>query len=251
MSLFSLSSLIFFSLSLSSLSLSLHRNPVVSRAPIKFTIDLQVDEEQYEEEVGEEEKYWVKLWFEFTPNYPEEIPLFGIEESNNLFEEDASELIDLLTNEGKNLVGTEMIFLLVSSGKEWLNTRKDESVKRKEEMIERKKREAEEAEMKRFEGTRVTVDSFMKWKLRFDSEMGSVREKSGEKKETNLGRKLTGRELFEKDTTLNESDLKFLEEDRLEAVGKDISYDMAGVAVDTSLFDDLDDDDDDDWLPDS
>lgn len=211
-------------------------------------MDLQVDEDQYEEE---EEKYWVKLWFEFTPDYPNEMPLFGIEESNNLFEEDATELINLLTDEANNLLGNEMIFLLVSSAKEWLNTRKDESVKRKEEMIERKKREAEEAEMKRFEGTRVTVDSFMKWKLRFDSEMASLRERSGEK-EKETGRKLTGRELFEKDTTLNESDLKFLEEDRLsgDTVGKDISYDMAGVAVDTSLFDDLDDDDED-WLPDS
>lgn len=227
---------------------------VVSRSPaIRFTIDLHVDEQDYEE-IDDDYRYSVKLWFEFTPNYPNEMPEFGIEECNNLIEEDENELISLLQNECNNLIGMEMIFLLVSTAKEWLNTRKDECMKRKDDLIEKKKREAEEAEMKRFEGTRVTVESFMKWKLKFDAEMAAVREKSGERDlSKELKGKLTGRELFEKDSTLNESDLKFLEEDRLggEVVGKDISYDMAGVAVDTSLFDDIEDDDDDDedWVP--
>lgn len=225
----------------------------MSRSPtIKFTIELHVDEADYEE-ISEEDKYTVTLWFEFKPNYPDEIPSFGIEESNNLIEEDETELIELLTNESNSLIGTEMIFLLVSAAKEWLNTRKDESVKRKDEQIERKKREVDEAEMKRFEGTRVTVDSFMIWKLKFDAEMAEIRAKSGEKDESKaLKGKLTGRQLFERDATLNQSDLKFLEEDAMagESVGKDISYDMAGVAIDTSLFDDLDDEDDDeDWVP--
>lgn len=226
---------------------------VVSRSPtIKFTLDLQVDD--CDDVLDDEDKYSVKIWFEFVPNYPNEVPSFGVEESNNLLEEDENELIELLTNESNSLIGTEMIFLLVSAAKEWLNTRKDESSRRKEEMIERRKREAEEAEMKRFEGTRVTVDSFMKWKLNFDAEMQLLREKAGDKDlSKELKGKLSGRQLFEKDATLNESDLKFLEEDQLagETVGKDISYDMAGVAVDTSLFDDVDDDDEDDedWIP--
>jgi len=62
---------------------------------------------------------------------------------------------------------------------------------------------------KRFEGTRVTVESFLAWKARFDAELGAKKIQDKEDKET---RKLTGRELFLTDKTLNESDLKFLED---------------------------------------
>ena len=62
---------------------------------------------------------------------------------------------------------------------------------------------------RRFEGTRVTVESFLAWKARFDVEMGAKKIQDREDKET---RKLTGRELFLTDKTLIESDLKFLED---------------------------------------
>lgn len=62
---------------------------------------------------------------------------------------------------------------------------------------------------KRFEGTRVTVETFLSWKLKFEEEMGIAKKREQFEKE---GKKLTGRELFMTDNTLNESDLKFLEE---------------------------------------
>lgn len=79
---------------------------------------------------------------------------------------------------------------------------------------------------KRFEGTRVTVETFMKWKTQFEDDTGITKKKESIEKE---GKKLTGRELFITDKTLNESDLKFLED------GAD------AVKVDESLFQDLDD----------
>lgn len=60
---------------------------------------------------------------------------------------------------------------------------------------------------KKFEGTRVTVESFFIWKQAFDEEMGYVF-----KKEKDKNKKLTGRELFMIDKSLIESDLKFLED---------------------------------------
>ena len=62
---------------------------------------------------------------------------------------------------------------------------------------------------KRFEGTRVTVDSFFAWKAKFDAEFGTKKVQEKDEKES---RKLTGRELFLTDKTLNVSDLKFLED---------------------------------------
>lgn len=62
---------------------------------------------------------------------------------------------------------------------------------------------------KRFEGTRVTVETFWKWKTRFEDEMGIAKKREYNDRE---GKKLTGRELFLQDKSLNESDLKFLED---------------------------------------
>lgn len=62
---------------------------------------------------------------------------------------------------------------------------------------------------KRFEGTRVTVESFLRWKENFDAEMGHKKRQESVEHD---GKKLTGRELFMTDKTLNQSDLKFLDD---------------------------------------
>lgn len=137
----------------------------------------------------------------------------------------------------------EMIFTLVSSAQEYLNQRWDELKQEKEREAQRKLEEIEEMERKKFEGTRVTVESFMKWKNEFEIDMG-IAEK---REKSNIGGKLTGRELFLRDNTLNESDIKFLME-----AGENIE----NVKIDESLFQniedlelDSDDDDDEDYVP--
>lgn len=141
-------------------------------------------------------------------------------------------------------LGIEMIFSLVSSAQEWLNVRWDEHKKEEENRLSKKKFAEEEAERKKFEGTRVTVESFLAWRNEFELDMGIA-----QKREKLLGdnKKLTGKELFLRDNTLNESDLKFL----LEA-GDPIE----SVKIDESLFQNLDDldfgsddDDDEDYVP--
>lgn len=141
-------------------------------------------------------------------------------------------------NIAENL-GMEMIFGLVSSAQEWLNQQWDEIKRQQDEDVEKQKLEVEEAERKRFEGTRVTVESFLTWRTQFEIDMGIAERKE---KAALENKKLTGKELFLCDNTLNESDIKFL----LEA-GDSIE----NVKIDESLFEniedlDLDDDDDDD-----
>lgn len=60
---------------------------------------------------------------------------------------------------------------------------------------------------KKFEGTRVTVESFLTWRSKFEDDLGIKKKREAVERE---GKKLTGRELFMTDNTLNESDLKFL-----------------------------------------
>jgi len=187
----------------------------------KFIIPIKSEEYEPDTDKG----LTCKLKFSYTAKYPEEAPEVEICDSENFEEEDEPLLKEHIIQQAQENLGTVMIFTLVSSAQEWLNTKWDEIRKRREEYAILKEKEAEEAERKRFEGTRVTVESFLAWKTRFDVELlGAKKIQDREDKET---RKLTGRELFLTDKTLNESDLKFLED------GGD------SIKVDESLFQDL------------
>lgn len=168
--------------------------------------------------------------FSFPNDYPDEKPEIEIENSLNLDRKDESELLDLLVSEASDNLGMVMVFTLVFVAKEWINKKCDEKKRQREEREEREKREEEELEMKKFEGTRVTVESFLAWKQKFEAEMLISQVKI---KQDAGSRKLTGKELFERDRSLNESDLQFLDE--IEC------GDDNGVKVDESLFENLDD----------
>lgn len=184
-----------------------------------FTIPIKSDD--YEEGVS---GIQCCLKFEYTELYPEEPPIIDID-AENVDGFDQDELKEHLIKQANENIGMVMIFTLVSVAQEWINERSDLARIKKNEREELRKREEEEAERKKFEGTRVTVESFLIWKQAFDEEMGYLLKKDKDEK----GKKLTGRELFMQDKSLNESDLKFLEE------GGEF------VKVDESLFQDLDD----------
>ncbi|KAG6457469.1 RWD domain-containing protein 1 [Manduca sexta] len=180
-----------------------------------------------------------QLVFTYTPKYPDDMVQIEIENEEN-FDNivDKEELLTHLIEQGKENLGMVMVFTLVSAGQEWLNEKWDKVKKDREEQILAKQKADEEAELKRFEGTRVTVESFLAWRKQFEIDMGIPAKREREAKDKN---KLTGKELFLRDTTLNESDLKFLE-------------DGDAVKVDESLFQDLDDldltdEDDEDYVP--
>mgnify|MGYP002715729748 FL=1 len=195
---------------------------VLGNDPHKFSI--QVKSEEYDGDNGEGLACTIK--FTFTPKYPEEIPLIEIIEVDNFRDNYEEELENKLLEDANENLNMAMIFTLVSTAQEWLNNKWDEFKKEKELEAERRLKEVEEEEMKRFEGTRVTVETFLKWKMAFIEEMGLLKKELKEDKEC---KKLTGKELFMQDKTLIESDLKFLEDN------------SDAVKVDESLFQDLDD----------
>lgn len=169
-----------------------------------FVIPVKSDDYGDETEAG----LSCRLKFEYTPSYPEELPLLDIEETVRLEESDEEQLTQHLKQQAEENLGMVMVFTLVSAAQEWLNIKSDE-IRRTAELKEQQRlQEEEEAEMKRFEGTRVTTETFIIWKQKFEQEMGiNIKKEKDEK-----NRKLTGRELFMLDKSLNESDLKFLEE---------------------------------------
>lgn len=183
--------------------------------------------------------------FEYKLKYPDVAPLFAIEEEN--FEKDIKEkLTQNIEQTIQDNMGMEMIFSIVGNSQELLNTLFDEIKKDRELQKELKEKAIEELERKKFEGTRVSVESFMKWRLEFENEMGITEKRI---KENEANRKLTGRELFLRDQTLLDSDILFLQ-----SQGDSIE----NVKIDESLFQNLDleedlpsdsDEDDADWKP--
>ncbi|KAG7190949.1 hypothetical protein KM043_007000 [Ampulex compressa] len=177
-----------------------------------------------------------RLEFTYTSKYPEEPLLISIEEQENFEDGSDEELKEHLAEQMNENLGMVMVFTLVSAAQEWLNVQWDKIKLKREERAAEKLRAEEEAERKRFEGTRVTVETFLSWKEKFDEEMGYTKRREMADRE---GKKLTGKELFMTDKTLDQSDLKFLD-------------DGDAVKVDESLFQNLDDLDleDDDGDPD-
>jgi len=209
---------------------------ILDTSPHRFTIPVKTDDYDEDEGLGR----MVLLKFSFTKTYPSEAPLVEVEESENM-EEDGilDDMAAHIKEQIEENLGMPMIFTIISAMIEWLGETNDRLKREAEEEAQRIKDAADEEERKKLEGTKVTIESFLAWKADFDKERMEkmlVKEKTGKEK-------LTGRELFMTDTTLNESDLKFLAE----------AGDTA-VTVDESLFEDLedldiDDDSDEDWNP--
>ncbi|EFN87078.1 RWD domain-containing protein 1 [Harpegnathos saltator] len=186
-----------------------------------YTFAIPIKTEEYEPET--ENGLSCRLEFTYTSKYPDEPLLVSITEQEN-FDEDEKLKAHLAEQMSENL-GMVMVFTLVSAAQEWLNVQWDKIKLRREETAAQKLKEEEEAERRRFEGTRVTVETFLSWKEKFDEEMGYKKRRELADRE---GKKLTGRELFMTDKTLDQSDLKFLDDGDV-------------VKVDESLFQNLDD----------
>ncbi|BES95017.1 unnamed protein product [Nesidiocoris tenuis] len=203
---------------------------ILSTQPLhSFSIPIKSDDYDEEESSG----IHCLLKFEYTPTYPEEIPIIEVEDVENLDESKVEELQEFLIQQASENLGMVMIFTLVSAAQEWVNTLSDNMRIRKQQAEEEKKKTEEEEERKKFEGTRVTIESFLAWKQAFEEEMGFLqqREKQGK------NRKMTGKELFMTDKSLNESDLKFLEEGDLVKVDESLFQDMDDLEIDDNELD--------------
>ncbi|CAF1239771.1 unnamed protein product [Rotaria sordida] len=164
------------------------------------------------------------LEVKFHANYPEQSPEINIIDSANV--DDTSSFESEINKICEENLGMPVIFTLASHLSEQLSIQSENRQIRHLENLERKQREEEEAEQKRFEGTCVTVESFIKWKVKFDAERNELTKTI--KIDDNEIKKLTGRQLFEKDRSLYDSDIKFVSGEGGEV-----------VEVDESLFEDM------------
>merc|ERR1719337_842792 len=144
-------------------------------------------------------------------NYPDEAPEMEIEEEENMDEDMRNGLRAKLAEVAEENLGMAMVFTIVSEAIQWLGETQDRLKDEEEARIKKIKDEADAEEQRKLEGTKVTIESFLAWKGIFDEEMRKKKGKELEEK-TKKSKKKTGRELFLTDTTLIDSDVKFLAE---------------------------------------
>lgn len=194
---------------------------IISDSPHEFEISIK-----YSDIEGNhtEKPPSIVLGCKFPEKYPDEEPILSIEKWKNLPDSEIDRLKEHLDDLATKNLGTVMIYTLIAAAQEWLNDYEDNNKKEASLELEKIKQIEADLERKKFEGTQVTKETFIKWKTNFDAERNIFKGNEVIEK----AKKLTGRELFMKDNTLNESDLKFLEEDG------------EMVKVNESLFQDLD-----------
>ncbi|EPY49823.1 RWD domain-containing protein [Schizosaccharomyces cryophilus OY26] len=150
-----------------------------------------------------------------SDEYPNEIPDTKIRFSPPhrwLGEEQLKRLQEVVNQNAQECLGMAMIFSLCSILKEEVNIVLSEQCEKEEKEIEDIQNREIELENEKFQGTPVTVESFMKWKKEFDIWREEEIRKENEEKlrealnatsNTNarkaiLEKKLTGRQLFER-----------------------------------------------------
>ncbi|XP_061176639.1 RWD domain-containing protein 1-like [Saccostrea echinata] len=189
-----------------------------------FTI--KISSQESDQSTEETEPASCVVQFSYVEKYPEEPLVFEITDSENLEDDTLEEITSLINEQIEENLGMVTVFTIVSAVQEKLTTYVEDSKRRKEEEAERKQRELEEAEQKRFEGTKVTVETFLAWKAKFDAEMAELKKEKIQKEKS---KGLTGKEMFLRDSSMIDSDLQLLESEE------------DGVEVDESLFQDMDD----------
>ncbi|XP_041353999.1 RWD domain-containing protein 1-like [Gigantopelta aegis] len=191
-----------------------------------FTINVQSQDEESQND--EDKCACCTIQFSLGEKYPDEAPVIEITEYSNLEDDQIEELMNYLNEQVEENLGMVMVFTLVSAVQERMTVLVEEQKKRVEDEKNRREREEEEAEQKRFEGTKVTIENFVAWKTKFDAEMAELKRLRSQT-EQQASNKLSGKEMFLQDATMNESDVQFLKDD------------TDSVEVDESLFQDMDD----------
>ncbi|GAM86148.1 hypothetical protein ANO11243_041590 [Dothideomycetidae sp. 11243] len=182
----------------------------ISATEFRVSIALDIPTESEEEET---EAPVILLQIQYPEAYPDEAPRLDIQNPPNALkhihldiQDDKTQLLDSLQSTIEENLGMAMVFALVTTLKEnaeQLITKRLEAIQDEKDKVAAK---AEEEENRKFEGTKVTRDTFLAWRDRFRKEMDEERLRKEAEREEELRKKrvpkeekkMTGRELWEK-----------------------------------------------------
>jgi hypothetical protein len=181
----------------------------ISDTEYRVSISLEVKNESEEEP----EPPTIILNVRYPEAYPDEAPILDITQPPNAakhehldIQEDKARLLDALQETIEENMGMAMVFSLVSTLKdaaELLIAERQQAVQALKDVEAQK---AEEEENRKFEGEKVTRESFLAWRERFREEMAEenarkAAELEAEEKKKRGGKleekKLTGKQLWQ------------------------------------------------------
>uniref|UniRef100_A0A8R1IVP8 RWD domain-containing protein n=1 Tax=Caenorhabditis japonica TaxID=281687 RepID=A0A8R1IVP8_CAEJA len=212
---------------------------VESREYPNISLTIELKSNMHDEATDDD--FEVSLNISFPENYPDTIPeisLDGIEDEFTA--ERITSAVEKLNAVAEENVGMVMVFAIVSALQDEIGELVELRKQASEAIVEIEKEKKEAESRKKFEGTVVTPETFRAWKEKFDTERRAEIETAEKERLANLAGRLTGRQLFLRDATLNLSDVTLIG-------GAD------EVEIDESLFDneeleglDMDSEDEDD-----
>lgn len=164
------------------------------------------------------------LHLKYPTDYPDALPEMNITAATgDLTQEEKSTLLTALTDSATENLGMAFTFTLISYLQEQMDSLINLRAIRVREQAAEVERTALLAEEERTRGTPVTVESFKTWKDRFDSEVASAKSRHEDERLRGLSGKdrdeikrvstrQTGKQLFEKNKDLDDSDAVLLED---------------------------------------
>jgi hypothetical protein len=175
-----------------------------------YRIAIALDVTSHDDEPIEQPTIYLNVSYPET--YPDVAPNLDISAAPNAsphplinISEDKGRLLDSLTATIDESLGMAMVFTLVSTLKESAETLIAERQRQAQNVKDIEAAKAEEEENRKFHGTAVTRESFLKWRAKFREEMEERERREKEEKEAEekkkRGRleekKLTGKQLWE------------------------------------------------------
>ena len=208
----------------------------ISETEYRITIVLDVKEES--EEGGEPPS--IILNVRYPELYPDEAPMLDVTQPPNSVryghlnvQEDKARLLESLRPTIEENIGMAMVFQLVSAvkdGAELLVSERQQAVQALKDVAAAK---AEEEENRKFEGEKVTQESFLAWREKFQAEMAEEKARKAAEVEAEEKKKrgkveekrLTGKQLWVQGYVTKAVDEDEEGEDAIEANMRDLKVD--------------------------
>ncbi|KAF3802975.1 RWD domain-containing protein [Colletotrichum gloeosporioides] len=162
--------------------------------------------------LGDEEPPTMLLQVRYPEAYPDEAPMLDLQSTPNAaphewfnVSQDKERLLQGLGETIQENLGMAMVFTLVTTLKEAAENLVEERKHAKDKEHEEAVLAAEREENKKFQGTPVTPETFLKWRADFIKEMEELRQREEEERLAELKKakvkepvKLTGKQLWER-----------------------------------------------------
>ncbi|PRP75365.1 hypothetical protein PROFUN_15802, partial [Planoprotostelium fungivorum] len=163
---------------------------------------------------GRDNFVMLDLCVSFVPNYPNELPTVTFEETENISDEQEDDIQNIVKTSGEECLGMPMIYNIAAAVQNWLS---DNNVNPEDIRKLAAQKAEEELQKKRQDGTPVTKETFTVWREKFYSRYLADERREEEERR----RRPTGRQLFESNADLANSDASFFEEEGGENVEVD------------------------------